>query len=316
MNKNNLLLILALVVITTSCQRIDSNLYNPSKIKAYYQDAYTGDVDFKIDADSTKIASRTTANYKFFLYSQDSVYEKEPTYINAVYLGNLRNINNDTVILYCHGNKDHMDFYWPRAKLLANINGLDTFGFNKKGGVPRNYGVLMLDYRGFGLSPGKPSERGMYADVNAALSWLKANGCQSKNLIMYGFSLGCAPVCKLASDGGAMKPGKIILEAPFASAEAMVQDASALNMPASYFTDLVIDNSEKIKNVKQPLMWIHGTKDDFLEMETHGQLVYDNHKGAYKEAHKIEGAGHSTIQTTWGFKAYNKAVIDFIRRKQ
>jgi pimeloyl-ACP methyl ester carboxylesterase len=133
---------------------------------------------------------------------------------------------------------------------------------------------------------------------------------------MYGFSLGTAPVCKIASDGGLLRPSKIILEAPFASAEAMVQDGGALNMPTGYYTDLKIDNSEKIKNVKQPLLWIHGTKDDFIDIK-HGQLVFDNYGGpdSTKVALKVEGAGHSTIQTTMGLREYNKAVLDFIRHK-
>jgi pimeloyl-ACP methyl ester carboxylesterase len=311
----NLLFIAILTIVISSCRRLDDNLYNPTKVKRYYQDAYNGDVDFKLDADSCKISTKPPGTYTFLLYSQD-ILEKEPTYISATYIGNLRSIKYNKVILYCHGNKDHMDFYWPRVKLLANLRSLDTSKSKGTGGIPSGYGVLYFDYRGYGLSKGVPSERGMYADVNAALSWLKIQGCKDENLIMYGFSLGSAPVCKIASDGGAMRPSKIILEAPFASAEAMVQDAAGLNMPSSYYTDLKIDNSEKIKNIKQPLMWIHGTKDDFLEMETQGQLVYDNHKGDFKEAHKIEGAGHSTIQTTWGLRAYNKAVWDFIQRKQ
>ena len=37
-----------------------------------------------------------------------------------------------------------MDFYWQRAKLLANVGGKNRFG------------VMYLDYRGYGLSEGVP----------------------------------------------------------------------------------------------------------------------------------------------------------------
>ena len=69
--------------------------------------------------------------------------------IHAVYLGNIADIATDTIILYCHGNRDHLDFYWPRIKLLANVGGKNR------------YGVLAMDYRGFGLSEGPATEEGM-----------------------------------------------------------------------------------------------------------------------------------------------------------
>jgi pimeloyl-ACP methyl ester carboxylesterase len=64
--------------------------------------------------------------------------------------------------------------------------------------------------------------------------------------------------------------------------------------------------------VQQPFFWIHGEADDFLNIKTHGQVVYDNYHGTYKEAHKIPGAGHGTIPTTFGFANYSKAIYDFI----
>ena len=83
--------------------------------------------------------------------------EESPVKIYAVYIGNVNTINTDTVIMYCHGNKSQMDYYWQRAKLLANVVGKN------------NYGVLMIDYRGYGMSEGDSSEEGMYTDVDTVL---------------------------------------------------------------------------------------------------------------------------------------------------
>lgn len=174
--------------------------------------------------------------------------------------------------------------------------------------------MLMVDYRGYGLAEGKPSEKGLYADVDAALQWLKMNGLSNNRLVMYGFSLGTAPATRLTAEPSSMLPSKLLLEAPFASAEVIVQDASALALPGSFFADLKINNAEEIKSVQQPFFWIHGTGDDYLNITTQGQLVYNNYKGAYKEAHKISGAGHSNIPNTMGFDNYLNAVGDFIRR--
>lgn len=282
------------------CARLDDNLFNPNEneITAYNLSNYNGEVDFKLDA-----AYDIPAD-KVHLFTLDSKApgEAQATTIHAVYIGDRQRIATDTVIVYCHGNKDHMDFYWPRAQLLANVNGKNR------------YGVLMMDYRGYGLSEGEPTEDALYADVNAGLQWLAAQGLTGDRLVMYGFSMGSAPATYLTATPQALTPGKLMLEAPFASAKVMVQGATGLALPAAFVTDLNIENAERIKNVTQPLFWIHGTKDDFLNIDAHGQLVYNNHQGSFKEAHKIQGAGHSNVPAVMGFQNYLQAVGNFIRK--
>ncbi|MGZ3865687.1 MAG: alpha/beta hydrolase, partial [Bacteroidia bacterium] len=202
----------------------------------------------------------------------------------------------------CHGNKWHMDFYWQREKLLAHVGG------------KHHYGVLMMDYRGYGLSEGDPSEDGMYADVDAAMQWLQSNGLTSSRLIIYGFSLGSAPACELTANPRTLTPSKIILEAPFASAATMVDDASQLDMPASFMTNLKIDNSQEIKKINQPFFWMHGLADKFLNITTHGQVVYNNYRGSYKEAHKIAGADHGEVPAKYGFTNYLNDLYAFIKK--
>lgn len=324
-----ILLIVLSTFIWSACQRLDDNLFNPSKVKGYFQDDYTGEVDFRLDNDTNQIIpiTKQPLNYYFFGVSRtprEVEANAEPKYVSAnILTRSFRNLKNDTVIVYCHGNKDHMDFYWPRVKLLANMIPLDTniYVYEKsgkkklKGGLPLHYTIVSFDYRGYGLSKGTPSEDAMYADLRSIIYELKTKGMKSENFILYGFSLGCAPVIKIAAEGADVNPSKIIIEAPFASSKAMVQDAAALNMPKSYFVDLSVDNAELIKKVKVPMMWMHGDADDFLDIDEHGRVVYNNYQGSYKEAHIIKGAGHSTIQTTWGFKAYNDTVLKFIRKK-
>jgi pimeloyl-ACP methyl ester carboxylesterase len=287
------------LLLLTSCARLDSNLYNLSeKITEYKLDAYTGEQDFVLDATYAIPESLIT---KFTLASQ-APGESSPTTIHAIYIGDISRIATDTVILYCHGNKWHMDFYWQRAKLLANT------------GQKNRFGVLMVDYRGFGLSEGTPTEAGMYADVDAAQRWLRDNGLTGDRMIMYGFSLGSAPACELTAHPRTLVPHKIMLEAPFGSAAIMVADGSQLNMPSSFFTDLEIDNAEEIKSIQQPLFWIHGTNDNFLGIETHGEVVYANHTGIYKEAHRIAGADHGEVPVKTGIQQYSQLVFNFITR--
>jgi pimeloyl-ACP methyl ester carboxylesterase len=297
--------IIIFVVLATlglqSCLRLDDNLFNANehKIPSYNLNNYTGEVDFRLDA-SYQIPSNMIT---LFTLQSKAADESEATKIYAVYIGNTQRITSDTVIMYCHGNKDHMDFYWPRAQLLANTRGKN------------HYGVMMIDYRGYGLSEGKPSENGLYADVDAALQWLKQNGLTGDRLIMYGFSMGSAPATKLTAEPRSLTPSKLMLEAPMASAEVMVQDASGLALPGSFATDLKINNAELIRKVTQPFFWIHGVDDDFLAMQTNGELVFKNYPGPNKEAQRIPGAGHSNIPNVFGFQNYLDAVGNFIVRK-
>lgn len=287
------------LLLLTGCARLDSSLYNlGDKITEYKLDNYTGEQDFILDASYTIPDSHI---HQFTLASQ-APGESSATTIQAIYLGDISRIATDTIILYCHGNKWHMDFYWQRAKLLANT------------GHKNRFGVLMIDYRGFGLSEGEPTEQGMYADVDAAQRWLRDNGLTGDRLIMYGFSLGSAPACELTAHPRTLTPAKLLLEAPFASSAVMVADGSQLNMPASFFTDLEIDNAEEIKHIQQPLCWMHGTNDNFLGIETHGEVVYANHNGIYKEAHRITGADHGEVPAKTGFQTYSNILLQFITR--
>jgi pimeloyl-ACP methyl ester carboxylesterase len=281
--------------ILIGCQRLDALLFNPdNSITEYLLDDYTSD------------------HYSFFkLDSQydipDSLVEvfilptSEENDIYAIYVGDKSKIATDTIIIYNHGNSGTMDWYWQRTKLLANCGGKNRFG------------VLMIDYSGFGMSGGTPSEELLYNDVDLAMKWLKNNGLTSDRLVMYGFSMGTAPTCELTSKPKTLEPFKIILEAPFASAEVMVQDGSQLAMPGSFLTNLKIDNAEEIKNVNQPLLWIHGKADDFVQI-SHGETVFANHSGIFKEAHRLDGAEHSTCPQTLGYETYNQIVLDFILR--
>ena len=283
----------------TSCFKLDDNLFSPKDdIAEYKLDNYEGEVHFVLDGNYT-IPSNLV---NIFTLNSQSSSESSPTSIYAIYIGDLNTISTDTVIMYCHGNSNHMDYYWQRAKLLANAGGKN------------NYGVMMVDYRGYGLSQGDPSEDGLYADVDAALAWLKASGLTGDRLVMYGYSMGSAPSCELTSKPRSLTPAKLILEAPFASAEVMVQDASVLGLPSSFVTSLEIDNAEEIKNISQPFFWVHGTSDAFLNVETHGQLVYDNYQGSYSEAHKINGAEHDDVPVIYGYSNYMNDIDAFIKR--
>jgi pimeloyl-ACP methyl ester carboxylesterase len=297
MKKEIVLLFTVMTMGLTSCLRLDSQLFNSEKLTEYKFESYTGGRELGTLSANYAVADSLTNLVTFTSNSQQGAAK-----LYGVYLGKIQNIVTDTVILYCHGNAKHMDNYWNRAKLLAHVGG------------KHRYGVLMFDYRGYGMSEGKSSEKNMYADVDAALKWLQSNGLTSNRLIIYGYSLGSAPSTEVAFGKYSLQPIKLLLEAPFASSEVMVQDGSKLALPGSYFTSAKINNADKIKSVKIPFMWIHGTSDSFLSIKTHGEIVYKNYNGVYGEAHRITGAEHGDLPLVWGYQNYTNAVYQFITK--
>ena len=295
--KNILFLSSALIAMSlTACLRLDGNLYNKLKVDKYLFDAYEYAELDKLDA------SYAIAPDKFLQFTVPSDDNGSKANIAAFYLGDTSRIKTDTIILYAHGNKYHLDLYWQRIKLLANM------------GKKHRFGVLAFDYRGYGMSEGDPTETGMYADADACMQWLKARGLTGDRLVFYGFSLGSACATELTAQPRTLRPNKLILESPFGSASVMAADAAVLNLPSSAITDLKIDNAEEIKKVQQPFLWLHGVDDDFLRMETHGEVVFKNYNGTKGVPRRIVGANHSTIPKTMGYKDYMQTLVDFIAK--
>lgn len=295
--KKHWLLLLLCPFALAACLRLDDQLFNNVKLSEYKFDNFTGERELMDLPAQYAVADSLRTLISFTSYSSEGAAK-----IYAVYIGNLQTINTDTVILYCHGNSKHMDNYWNRAKLLSHIGGT------------QRYGVLMFDYRGYGMSEGKSSEKNLYADTDAALKWLQSQGVKATRLIVYGYSLGSAPACEISLNNYTLQPSKLILEAPFASSAVMVNDGSALALPSSYFTNAKINNADKIKTVKQPFLWMHGINDDFLSINTHGEVVYKNYGGNQQQAHRIPDAVHNNVPAIWGYTNYLNALSKFVQQ--
>lgn len=274
--KNLIILFLFSLIVISCNKRLDGFLFNNSQIEAYELDEYTGEKTFEL-TEEYDIPDELVHVFTYDIVDGDDILE-----IHAIYVGDISNISQDTVILYCHGNKDHMDFYWNRQKLLAHVGGKNRVG------------VLSFDYPGYGLSEGAPTEENMYESTRGAIDWLKNNGLTSERFFVYGFSLGSAPATRVAArvDEFSLQPQGLVLENPFASSEVMVQSSSALSFPDSYFTNIEIANAEEIKKVNQRFLWFHGTDDTFLTLEKHGQVVFDNYNGSEGIPIIVEGATH------------------------
>lgn len=218
----------------------------------------------------------------------------------GVYIGDLSTIATDTVILYLHGQSKHMDHYWSRATLLANVGG------------NLNYGVFMIDYRGYGMSEGTSTEQGLYEDADAAIDWLISQGATADKTIYYGFSLGAIPTIDRAAYRTDFKPNRVIIESPLASVQNLVDNSTLMNINADFVTDLGFENSEKIKQVTCPLLWMHGKEDDYIDIQN-GELIYTNYGGTQGTAIRVDDCGHSEVPEKISFETYVSNLLNYIR---
>lgn len=277
-------------ILLSSCMKLDDIAFYNEVIEEYTLDDFNENIDFRLDSS----------------YHVQNVHElslqSDEFSISALYIGDLSDVDTDTIILYCHGQSLHMDYYWQRAKLLANCGGNERFG------------VLMFDYRGYGLSEGQPTEEGMYKDVRAAFNWLLNQGAKSDKIIVYGFSLGSAPATDLIAFGeDGVYPSKLILESPFASTDFIAQESTIIDVSASFITTLKFDNAEKIKNVNQSFMWMHGTDDDYVAI-TNGEAIIANYPGNDSAYYRVQGANHGKdgVPQTLGYEYYLSIIESFI----
>lgn len=82
-------------------------------------------------------------------------------------------------------------------------------------GTRINCNIFSYDYSGYGVSNGRPSEKNLYADIDAAWQSLRTRyGISPENIILYGQSIGTVPTIDLASR---FEVGAVILHSPLTS---------------------------------------------------------------------------------------------------
>jgi pimeloyl-ACP methyl ester carboxylesterase len=284
------LLVIITVLAAGSCLNLDSFLFKGRELDAYQFDAYSGAVKAEC-ADALDSLGPIAPSQ----IHETSITSGGET-IAMVMVGNKTVFDStDTVVLYLHGTSLHMDYYWPRTRLLADIG----------------YPVVTFDYRGYGKSTGKPTEAGIYEDGTAVLTYLREQ-CGNPNIVVYAYSLGSLVGCELARGTAAGPIIALVLEAPIGSIETMVQDAVYIDMPGAWITTISGNNVGKIGSVTVPLLWLHGSDDLTVPKETNGIPVYRHYRGAHGYYAIISNAGHRTVPSTIGYARYREAVGSFI----
>lgn len=150
-----------------------------------------------------------------------------------------------------------------------------------------NCNVLGYDYSGYGASTGRPSEKNMYADIQAAWHALQIRyNTKSEHIILYGQSIGTVPTVDLSSKH---EVAAVILHSPLMSGMRVAFRHSKRTCCLDVFTSI-----DKVPLIKSPVLVIHGTEDEVIDF-THGVEIHDKCARPLPPLW-IEGAGHNDIE--------------------
>ncbi len=189
-------------------------------------------------------------------------------------------------ILYFHGNAGNLQRW-----------GNYAIDFTKLG-----YDILMVEYRGYGKSTGKPSEVDFYADAQVVLDWAKANFSFSR-LIIYGRSLGSGVAAELATKN---TPYLLILETPFDELKGVIN--TPIRPLLSIFPSKYnFPNKEYIPKIKCRKIIFHGTLDWVVPLASALRL-----KPLLSKEDRffiIEGGGHRNLNE---FKSFQEGLAEVL----
>ena len=155
-----------------------------------------------------------------------------------------KDLKKDKTILYFHGNAGDL------TNRVHKLNELNKFNVN----------ILIISWRGFSGNPGKPTEENLYNDARKSVLWLNEAGVKNKNIILYGESLGTGVATELGQNNSF---SGIVLESPFTS----IADAAKIYypyLPVNLLLKDRYDSIKKIKNIKIPILIMHGKKDNIV----------------------------------------------------
>lgn len=191
------------------------------------------------------------------------------------------------LILYFHGNTRSIKGWAKYAR--------DFYRFN--------YDVVLVDYRGFGKSTGKRSEKDMLSDMQFVYDSLKTQYPED-HMIMYGRSIGSGFATKLASDNN---PRYLILDAPYYSFRKVVERFLPM-LPLRWVLRYHLRTDLWIRKVRCHTYILHGTRDWLIPLRHSENLQKLNPAGI--TLIRIEGGGHNNLPK---FDSYHNFIRDILK---
>ena len=200
-------------------------------------------------------------------------------------------------VVYFHGNGGNLSVWAP---ILAGI-------------ARRGYEVLAFDYRGYGTSTGRPTERGLYRDVKAIVERLAPadppGPHDRRNLstptVYWGRSLGTAMAAYAAT---IRPPDGVILESGFPDVRSLLRSSPVLAF-FSLFSSYRFPSAEFLQHVHVPVLVLHGDADTVIPF-AQGRKLFDRIEEP-KQFITIRAGDHNDV-TPRDADAYWRSIDRFV----
>jgi hypothetical protein len=166
------------------------------------------------------------------------------------------------------------------------------------------FDIVLVDYRGYGLSEGTPGETGLYVDGLAIYDATIRRGFGPERLVLFGRSLGAAVAVEVALNRPA---AGLVLETPFRSVRAMAR--SMYPFVPSFLIRTRLDNERKISQIRMPKLILHGDRDNLVPI-SHGRTLFELALPP-KRFFVIPGASHNDTHVVGG-RGYFEAWEQFL----
>lgn len=195
------------------------------------------------------------------------------------------------LILYFHGNAGDLSRWGEIASFF----------------VDKGYDVLVMDYRTYGKSTGKLSEKALYQDAQLFYQYALERYPES-DIVLYGRSLGTGLATYLASEH---QPQKLVLETPFYSLLEVAKEKFPY-LPVGSLLRYEFPSYQYVQGLMSPVYIFHGTADGVVPYES-GRRLYEGIPIDEKQFFSVEGGGHNNLIE---FEAYHKGIDSVLLAEQ
>ena len=180
------------------------------------------------------------------------------------------------VLLFFHGNGENLG-------TMANSPFLEQL-------ASLGAAALVVDYPGYGRSPGRPCEAALHAAADAALNWVEEHA-GGGSVLAWGWSLGAAVAIPLAARSGERLAGLIA-----ASPWTRLEDVATEHFPRFLVRLLLTERYDSLAAaaaVRLPALVLHGGQDHIIPAH-HGRRVAAALAGPTRYV-EVSGAGHNDL---------------------
>ncbi|KAK0521730.1 bem46 protein, variant [Tilletia horrida] len=212
----------------------------------------------------------------------------------------LSGVGDDTArrrptIIFFHANAGNLGHRLPIAAVFYR-----RFGAN----------VVMLSYRGYGLSTGTPSERGIRIDAQTLMDWIHGHPVlRSTHLVVYGQSLGGAVAVDVASRPS-NKIAAVILENTFLSIPELIPHVLPPLRPFSFLCREIWATGSLIRTLRMPVLFLSGRQDQLVP-PSHMDTLYERCPSKEKSFKPFDDGTHNDTCVKPG---YFEEISNFLLR--